>query len=65
MATKLLVLHAKYLEIDYPIYTDAKTGIAASIGKDRDVRTKAEWQSGYAPDCKSVYLGSTPGSAST
>ena len=24
----------------------------------------AEWQSGYAPDCKSVYLGSTPGSAS-
>jgi hypothetical protein len=24
----------------------------------------AEWQSGYAADCKSVYLGSTPGSAS-
>jgi hypothetical protein len=24
----------------------------------------AEWQNGYAPDCKSVYLGSTPGSAS-
>ncbi len=24
----------------------------------------AEWQSGHAPDCKSVYLGSTPGSAS-
>ncbi|KKL22827.1 hypothetical protein LCGC14_2431530 [marine sediment metagenome] len=26
--------------------------------------TGAEWQSGHAPDCKSVYLGSTPGSAS-
>jgi hypothetical protein len=24
----------------------------------------AEWQIGYAADCKSVYLGSTPGSAS-
>ena len=24
----------------------------------------AEWQNGYAADCKSVYLGSTPGSAS-
>ena len=24
----------------------------------------AEWQSGYAADCKSVDLGSTPGSAS-
>ncbi len=24
----------------------------------------AEWQSGYAADCKSVYLGSIPGSAS-
>ncbi len=25
----------------------------------------AEWQNGYAADCKSVDLGSTPGSAST
>ena len=25
---------------------------------------KARWQSGYAADCKSVYLGSTPGRAS-
>jgi hypothetical protein len=25
----------------------------------------AAWQSGYAADCKSVYLGSTPGAAST
>lgn len=25
---------------------------------------KAGWQSGYAADCKSVYLGSTPGPAS-
>ena len=25
---------------------------------------KAEWQSGHAADCKSVHLGSTPGSAS-
>ncbi len=25
---------------------------------------QAEWQNGYAADCKSVYLGSTPGSAS-
>ena len=25
---------------------------------------RAEWQSGYAADCKSVYLGSIPGSAS-
>ena len=25
---------------------------------------EAEWQSGHAPDCKSVYPGSTPGSAS-
>ncbi len=24
----------------------------------------ARWQSGYAADCKSVYLGSTPGRAS-
>ena len=24
----------------------------------------AEWQSGHAVDCKSIYLGSTPGSAS-
>ena len=24
----------------------------------------AEWQSGHAADCKSVHLGSTPGSAS-
>ena len=27
-------------------------------------QSKAEWQNGYAADCKSVYLGSTPGSAS-
>jgi hypothetical protein len=26
--------------------------------------TKARWQSGHAADCKSVYLGSTPGRAS-
>ena len=26
--------------------------------------TKAPWQSGYAADCKSVDLGSTPGGAS-
>ncbi|CAK1693536.1 hypothetical protein VCRA2122O265_130001 [Vibrio crassostreae] len=26
---------------------------------------KAPWQSGYAADCKSVDLGSTPGGAST
>ena len=26
---------------------------------------KAQWQSGYAADCKSVYLGSTPGCASS
>ena len=25
---------------------------------------RAGWQSGYAPDCKSVYLGSIPGPAS-
>jgi hypothetical protein len=25
----------------------------------------ARWQNGYATDCKSVYLGSTPGRAST
>ena len=24
----------------------------------------AEWQSGHAVDCKSIHLGSTPGSAS-
>ncbi len=28
------------------------------------VRILAGWQSGYAVDCKSVYLGSTPGLAS-
>ncbi len=27
--------------------------------------TKARWQNGYAADCKSVDLGSTPGRAST
>ncbi len=27
--------------------------------------TTARWQSGHAADCKSVYLGSTPGRAST
>lgn len=27
-------------------------------------RPKASWRSGYAADCKSVYLGSIPGEAS-
>ena len=31
---------------------------------DKRKPTQAEWQNGYAADCKSVYLGSTPGSAS-
>ncbi len=29
------------------------------------LNTKARWQNGYAADCKSVDLGSTPGRAST
>ncbi len=29
------------------------------------VYTMARWQNGYAADCKSVDLGSTPGRAST
>ena len=29
-----------------------------------EYRSLAGWQNGYAPDCKSVYLGSTPGPAS-
>ena len=32
--------------------------------KDKIFSGMAEWQIGYAADCKSVYLGSTPGSAS-
>ena len=31
---------------------------------DYDNQFKAPWQSGYAADCKSVDLGSTPGGAS-
>lgn len=30
-----------------------------------ETKRKARWQSGYAADCKSVDLGSTPGGAST
>ncbi|CAH6782715.1 hypothetical protein VCHA37P200_10004 [Vibrio chagasii] len=38
-----------------------------SIQKSCSLKTllKAPWQSGYAADCKSVDLGSTPGGAST
>jgi hypothetical protein len=34
-------------------------------GFDYKRRPEASWRSGYAADCKSVYLGSIPGEAST
>ena len=40
----------------------AKVGVASSNLVSRS--KLAEWQNGYAADCKSVDLGSTPGSAS-
>ena len=40
----------------------AKVEVASSNLVSRSMM--AEWQSGYAADCKSVDLGSTPGSAS-
>ena len=40
----------------------AKVGVASSNLVSRS--KMAEWQNGYAADCKSVDLGSTPGSAS-
>jgi hypothetical protein len=53
----------------------AKVGVASSSLVSRSklhetptgvgVFALATWQSGYAADCKSVYLGSTPGVAST
>ena len=36
----------------------------ASKGGQKTSTVKARWQSGYAADCKSVDLGSTPGRAS-
>ena len=39
----------------------AKVGVASSSLVSR---SRARWQSGHAADCKSVYLGSTPGRAS-
>ncbi len=41
----------------------AKVGVASSSLVSRS--KLAEWQNGYAADCKSVDLGSTPGSASS
>ena len=53
----------------------AKVGVASSslVSRSRFAgqvnltahQFKARWQSGYAADCKSVYLGSTPGRASS
>ncbi len=53
----------------------AKVGVASSslVSRSRFAgqnnlaaqRIKVRWQSGYAADCKSVHLGSTPGRTST
>ena len=46
---------------------DPRTRPAYIVAKPQHVlrHSWAAWQSGYAADCKSVYLGSTPGAAST
>ena len=41
-------------------------GIGHRFEPDMSLQSSmARWQNGYAADCKSVYLGSTPGRAST
>ncbi len=44
----------------------AKVEVTSSnlVTRSNFLKKSAEWQSGHAADCKSVYLGSTPGSAS-
>ena len=46
---------------------DPRTRAAYIVAKPQRMlgHSWAAWQSGYAADCKSVYLGSTPGAAST
>ncbi len=49
-----------YLLLIRKVATNATEGDLLSDNKNN----KAPWQSGYAADCKSVDLGSTPGGAS-
>ena len=44
--------------------TYSQEGPQSRTLKTRTIQIKAPWQSGYAADCKSVDLGSTPGGAS-
>ena len=65
MTTNYLLSHtpSKYAGIAQLVEHDlAKVGVASSNLVSRS--KMAEWQNGYAADCKSVDLGSTPGSAS-